>query len=205
MSSFSKVILLWGKPRNCKPTIWAVVGAESAGWFDVLAKNSAWDVMLERVCYTDEAANHQFPIAAAFWIIWIVSMQKCSSLTQNVMQICSSPHSVILNATATQYACSLNRAYHPHWPVQWSRHCSPMCIPVHSPWLPGYMDVAQTVLIILTMAGLLLEDYIYLDMKVYIALAIMGWCCHHHHYHCCHTKLIYYHWIISLLCHTIAK
>ena len=29
-----------------------------------------------------------------------------------------------------------------------------MHIPVHSPWLPGYINVAQTFLIILTMAGL---------------------------------------------------
>ena len=29
-----------------------------------------------------------------------------------------------------------------------------MRIPVHSPWLPGYIDVAQTVLVILTMGGL---------------------------------------------------
>ena len=28
---------------------------------------------------------------------------------------------------------------------------------VHSPWLPGYIDVAQTVLIILQMAGLFLD------------------------------------------------
>ena len=32
-----------------------------------------------------------------------------------------------------------------------------MRIPVHFPWLPGYIDVAQTVLIILTMAGLFLH------------------------------------------------
>ena len=32
-----------------------------------------------------------------------------------------------------------------------------MHIPVHSPWLPGYMDVRQIVLIILTMAGLFLD------------------------------------------------
>ena len=30
-----------------------------------------------------------------------------------------------------------------------------MRIPVHSPWLPGYMNVVQTVLVSLTMAGLL--------------------------------------------------
>ena len=44
--------------------------------------------------------------------------------------------------------------YLPHWLVQWSWHCSCMCIPVHSPWLPGYTDVMQTVLVVLTMAGL---------------------------------------------------
>ena len=30
-------------------------------------------------------------------------------------------------------------------------------IPVHSPWLPGYIDVAQTILLILTMAGIFLD------------------------------------------------
>ena len=35
-----------------------------------------------------------------------------------------------------------------------SRHCSHMRIPVHSPWLPGYIDVTQTILVLLTMAGL---------------------------------------------------
>ena len=59
-------------------------------------------------------------------------------------------YSVILNVTATQYTCPLNSIYHPHWIVQWSRHCLCMCIPVHSPWLPGYTDV---VLIILIMAA----------------------------------------------------
>ena len=28
---------------------------------------------------------------------------------------------------------------------------------VHSPWLPGYIDVMQNILVILTMAGLFLE------------------------------------------------
>ena len=32
-----------------------------------------------------------------------------------------------------------------------------MHIPAHSPWLPGYIHVAQTVLTILTMAGLFPE------------------------------------------------
>ena len=29
-----------------------------------------------------------------------------------------------------------------------------MCIPVHSPWLPGYVDVMQTIVVLLTMAAL---------------------------------------------------
>ena len=37
---------------------------------------------------------------------------------------------------------------------QWNHHCSHMNIPVHSPWLPGYIDVTQTILVMLTMAGL---------------------------------------------------
>ena len=99
-----------------------------------------------------QASNHQLPVAEAFQIIWIVSTEEWSSFTQNLMQIhCS----VILNATATQYTCWLKGVT--HWLVQWSHHCSHMCIPVSSPWLPGYIDVMQTILIILTMAGLFLD------------------------------------------------
>ena len=86
--------------------------------------------MHEQTCCCDEAASHQLPTAAAFWIIEIVSVEECSSLTQNLTQIFCSTCSVILYAMATQYTCSLNSVYHPHWPVQWSRHCSCMCIPV---------------------------------------------------------------------------
>ena len=53
-----------------------------------------------------------------------------------------------------QYKYSLNSIYCPHWLVQWSPHCSHMHIPVHSPWLPDYINVVQTILIILTMVGL---------------------------------------------------
>ena len=102
----------------------------------------------------DEAANHQLLIAAAFWIIWIVFTEECSSLTQNLMQIHCSTHSAILNVTATQHTCSLNGICCPLWLAQWSHHYSHMRIPVHSPWLPGYINVAQTILVILTMAGL---------------------------------------------------
>ena len=42
----------------------------------------------------------------------------------------------------------------PSWLVQWSCHHSCMCILVHSSWLPGYISMVQTVLIILAIAGL---------------------------------------------------
>ena len=66
-------------------------------------------------------------------------------------------YSLILNGTGTQYTYSLNSVYRPHWLAQWSHHCSHMHIPGHSPWLPGYIDVTQTVLIILTMVGHFLD------------------------------------------------
>ena len=71
--------------------------AESPGWFDVLPNKPAPDVMHERVHCCDEAANHQLPIAVAFWIIQIVPAGECSNLTQNLMQIHCSTNSVILN------------------------------------------------------------------------------------------------------------
>ena len=107
---------------------------------------------LKHLCHTFICAALIASSAKALWIIQILSMEKCSSLMQNLKQICCSTDSIILNVMATQYTCSLNGVYHPHWLVQWSHHCSCMCIPVHSPWLPGYVDVTQTVLVILTMA-----------------------------------------------------
>ena len=152
-----KDILVLGKARNCRGPHKGCRGAESPGWFDVSPKKSARDVIHEPAHCPDEVASHQLPIAVAFWIIPIISMEECSSLTQNWMQICCSTRSVILNATATQYMCSLNSVYCPHWLVHWSFHCSDMCIPVHSPWLPGYIDVMQTILVILTTVGLFLD------------------------------------------------
>ena len=61
----------------------------------------------------------------------------------------------------TQYTCSLNGVYCPHWLVQWSCHCSHMHIPAHCPWLPGYMDAAQTILVILAMVGFFQIDLVY--------------------------------------------
>ena len=136
------MILVWGKARSCRAPNLHCRGAESPGWCVVLPKNSAPDVMCELVHCHGEAADHQLPIAAAFWIIQIVSMEECLSIMQNLMRIHCSTHLVIFSAMATQYTCPLSSVYHPHWLVQWSHHRSHMHIPVHSPWLPGYMNVS---------------------------------------------------------------
>ena len=47
-----------------------------------------------------------------------------------------------------------------------------MCIPVHSPWLPGYTDVVQTVLIILTMLDFFWTDYY---IYIYSLLLLVVW------------------------------
>ena len=156
ISYLLKVILILGICRSPRAPNLGCSGAELRGWFDVSPKNSAQDMMHERARCGDEAANHHLPMAAAFW------MNHQNSFHRGMLKLNAKSDRFIallshLNIMATQYTCSLNAVYHPHWLVQWSHHCSHMCTPVHSPWLPGYMDVVQTVLITLTMAGLFLD------------------------------------------------
>ena len=113
ISSLWKVILVLEEARSRRAPNLGCRETESPGWLDVSPKNSAQDVMHEQVHSCDEAANQQLPIAAAFWIIWIVSMEECSSFMQNLMQMCCCTCSVILNARASQYTCSLNGVYPP--------------------------------------------------------------------------------------------
>ena len=56
---------------------------------------------LKHLCHTFIHAALVASSPKAFWIIWIVSMEKRSSLMQNMMQIHCSTHSVILNVMAT--------------------------------------------------------------------------------------------------------
>ena len=69
---------------------------------------------LKCLCYTFICTTLIALSLKAFCIIQIVSMEECSSLMQSLMQICCSARSVILNAMATQYTCSLNGVYCPH-------------------------------------------------------------------------------------------
>ena len=120
------MILVLGKARSHRALDRGCRGTESSGWFDVLPKNFSWDVMHDWACCCDEAANHQLLIAVAFSIIQIVSysVKEFSTLRQNLVQICCSTCSVLLNVMATQHTCLLNLMYHPRWLVQRSCHCS---------------------------------------------------------------------------------
>ena len=178
ISSLSKVILVWGKGRSPRvPDLGWEVGCWVI-WFDVSPKNSVRDVMHEQVHCREEAANLQLPIAVAFWIIQMVSMEGCSSLMQNLIQIHCFTRSLILNTHAQSTEPTA-----PHWLVQWSHHCSHLHIPIHSPRLPGYTDIAQTVLIA-TMAGLFLDRphmgiYIFIERDWQTSVSCSTYLCIH--------------------------
>ena len=74
----------FGKSQKSRASNLGCRGPESPGWFDVSPKNSAQDRMHEQARCCDEAANHQLPIVVAFWVMEVVSMLECSSLTQNL-------------------------------------------------------------------------------------------------------------------------
>ena len=104
ISSLSNVILVFGKARSCRLPNLGCNLLNHPGDL-IFHKKPARNMMQEWACCHNEAANHQLPIAMASWIIQMVSMEEGSSLIQNLMQICYSAHSVILNATATKYTC----------------------------------------------------------------------------------------------------
>ena len=59
--------------------IW-IVGGWTTWVIWCFTKNSVLDKIYEWAHCHDEAANHQLPIAMAFWIIWIVSRRGMSKL-----------------------------------------------------------------------------------------------------------------------------
>ena len=165
------MILVLGKVRSHRAPNLGYRGAESPGWFDVLPKSSAGDVMREWMRCCDKAVNHQLPRAAAFWITWIVSVEECLSLMQNLIQIRCSTRSVILNVMATQYTCSLNGVYLLHWLVKLSFTC------IHSSPLSlaaSLHHVTQTILIVLMMARLFLDILVCPSIYRYKKVYLMG-------------------------------
>ena len=140
------------KSQGAKSGLWV---AESPVWLDDSPKASVQDAMHERALSWWRC---QSPVAHSCSL-----MNHLNSFHGGMFKLHakfdadSLLYSLILNETATQYICSLNAIYHPTWLVQRSHHCSCTHIPVHSPWLPGYINVMQTILVILTMAGLFLD------------------------------------------------
>ena len=150
--SLSKVILDLGKARSHRAPNLGSRGAESPGWFDVSPKNCMrcdvwagallWWSCQSPVAHSCGLLNHlnsfhegMFKLNAKFdedSLFYLLSHFECGGHTVHML---SQWHLL------------------PHWLVQWSCHCSRMWIPVHSPWLPGYINIVQTILIILTMVG----------------------------------------------------
>ena len=106
---------------------------------------------LKHLCHIFICAALITSSPGAFWLIPIVSVEECSSFTQNWIQICCSTCSVILNAVATRHTPP------PSLTGTVKLSLFTMHIPSHSPWLPRYINVVQTILVILTMAGLFLD------------------------------------------------
>ena len=124
---------------------------------------------LQHLCHTFICDAFIALSLKAFWIIRVVSMEECSSLSQNLLQIRCFTCSVILTAMAAQYTRSLSGVYHPTLTstVKVSLfthvHSSPFSLG------PGYIDV--TVPIILIMAGHFL-DRLYVCVCVYIYVCV---------------------------------
>ena len=65
----SKVILVLGKDRSHRAPSLGCRATEEPGWFDVSSKNCAWDRIHELARCSDEAANHQLPLAVAIFVV----------------------------------------------------------------------------------------------------------------------------------------
>ena len=82
--------------------------------------------------------------------------EECLSLMRSLMQIRSLLMQSFWMRCHTVHMLT-QQCLQPHWLVPWSRHRSHMHILVHSPRLPGYIDVTPIILVILTMAGVFLD------------------------------------------------
>ena len=95
-------------------------------------------MMHEQAHCCDEAANHQLPVTVAFWIIWTVSMEECSSLMQNLMQIhCSTWSFWICDHTAhtlTQWCLPPPPTSTVKSALFMHVHCSPLSLAARVHW-----------------------------------------------------------------------
>ena len=148
------MILVWGKARSYRAPNLGCRGAESPELFDISREKlctscDTWTVALSRwscqspVAYSCSLLNHlnsfcggMFKLNAkwdADSLLYLLSHFECNSHTVHML---TQQHLL---------------------PPLTSRYCSCMHIPIHSPWLPGYINVVQTVLAMSTIAGLFMD------------------------------------------------
>ena len=148
------MILVWKNPEVSERQIWAIGGCwvTSVIWCFAKKLCSRCDAWVGTLLWW----SCQSPVAHSCSLLNHLNsfhggMVKLNTKFDADLLLYSLSH---FECDATQYTCSLIGIYRPHWLAQWSCHCSCMCIPVHFPWLPGYISVMQTISVILTMAGL---------------------------------------------------
>ena len=145
--SLSRVILLWGNTRSCRAPNLGCRGAESPGWFDVTTKNCtkcdpwgntlSWWSCQSPVVHHCGLLNH----LKSFYrrMFNLNSKFDADSLLYKLSHFECDDH-IVLMAHSVDLLPPLT-------------HFSHMCSPVHCPWLPGYINVVQTILLILTKVG----------------------------------------------------
>ena len=170
ISSLSKVILVLGKARSHRVPNLGCKGAE----FNVL-RFCLWQAF-QYVDRFQEILNHLWSICAT--LLFVLHCTNCitvcchciipntllnhpNSFCRGMFKLNTKFDANLLLYLLSHFDCDSHTVpmltqwcLPPHWPVQGSRHCSHLHISLHSPWLPGHINVMQTVLIMLTMAGL---------------------------------------------------
>ena len=135
----------FGKSQKSQGTNLSCRGAESPGRFDVLSENSARDVMDELTHCPDEAANHQLPVAEAFWITGIVYHLSIFHRGKFKLNTQSDPD--LLLYLLSHFECDhhtvhmlTNGIYCPHWlsavmsSLFTHAHSSPLSLASGSQW-----------------------------------------------------------------------
>ena len=135
-------------------------------WFDVSQKNCRRQWRLSRLLVVMKLPVTRCP--------WLWPSESWNSFHEGMFKLNAKFDADSLLYLLTHFECNSHtvhrltqQVYHPHWLVQWSHHCSPTYIPVYTPWLPIYIKVAQTVLVILTMVVLFRGRYIDMWLSVF--------------------------------------
>ena len=143
-----------GKAKSCRAPNLGFRGAESPGWFDVSPKNSAC-ALLWWSC--------QWPATHSCGLLNHLNCFRRGMFKRNTKFDAD-----LLLYSLSHFECHGHTVHMltqqrlpPHCLVQWSHHCSHMRMPVLSPWLPGYIYVTQTVLLILTRLDFFWTDLVY--------------------------------------------